>query len=116
MSGCEYSNSGLLGYSSANRTVFLGLKEAKQFGLKRERYFADLVEKYSSAERLFDDSGSVTFRAGKRSPGRSKQFALPEGLGDGGTIDGDEGLPRAITRGMNGTRHEFFPAARFSSN
>ena len=46
----------------------------------------------------------------------AEQFAFQEGLRDGGAIDGDERLGRALAVLVNGPRHEFLAGAGFAAD
>src|SRR5581483_5823637 len=62
-------------------------KNAEELGLRRERHFSGLIEQERSFMRSFEQALALAVGAGEGSLLMPEQFALEEGLGEGGAVD-----------------------------
>ena len=87
---------------AAQPLEFAFLQDAQQFGLQAGREFADLVQKQRSAFGHFNFAFFLRGGAGEGALFVAEQFALQQGFGNGGAVDGDEGLFGARAVAMQG--------------
>src|ERR1700677_310908 len=83
-------------------------QHAQQLGLCPYRHFSDFIQQQGAAFGQFKAAGAALECAGKCSFFVTKNLALDQGLGNGGTIDGDEGFIAPRTHVVNGARHQLF--------
>ena len=86
----------------------------KQPALGAEPGLADLVEEDGAAVGLLEQALLVPGRPGERALHVPEQLALEQVLGEGGAVDGDEGLLRPVARQVEGPRDEGLARARLS--
>jgi hypothetical protein len=70
-------------------------QDAQQAGLEFRRHVADFVEKQRAAVGLLEAPPARGGGAGEGAALVAEQFGFEQVLGDGGRVEGDEGLVRA---------------------
>ena len=83
------------------------------FGLRLKRHFADLVEEDGAAGGQFEQAAARIDGAGEGALLVSEQLAFEQGLGEGGDVDGDEGLAAPGGQRMEAPRDQLLAGAGF---
>src|SRR5690348_11055411 len=89
------------------------LENAQQLALDRKRQFADFVEKNRAAMGEFEFADFTRSRAGVCATFVAEKFIFDEAFGNGGAIQGDEGIFAALAQVMQGAREQLFPRSAF---
>src|SRR5690606_645909 len=112
----QQANINLAGFDGANGANLSLLKHSQQACLSLQRQLANFIEKQSAAIRCGDQAGSVFCGSGKRAFLMAKKFGLDEGVGNGGTVDADDGVicPRALV--VDGLCRQLLAGAGFAVN
>ncbi len=99
------------GTRSAHPLKFPLLQNSQQLGLHGDGQLSDFIQKNRAA--LSHLKLSLFLRDGAResSSFMSEQFALQQGLSDGGAVNGDKRFVGAAAIGVNRSRHQFFSRA-----
>src|SRR5581483_2594814 len=84
------------GVGASDALDFALLEHAQDFGLGGQGHVADFVEKYRAAVALLEFANALAGGAGERTFLVAEKFALDQIVRNGGTVDGDEGLVRAV--------------------
>src|SRR5436190_6564639 len=98
----------------ADSLEFTFLENPQELCLKDEGYFADLVQEQRSAVGELEPTRAVLVRSGERATHMAEKLALEELLRNRRAVHLHERTVRAIAPGVNCSRHEFFPHARFA--
>ncbi len=85
------------------------LEDAQKLHLGSDRNLADLVEKQRPAVRLLEAPDAALVCAGEGAPLVPEELTLEKRLGEGGAVEGDEGLFGAGAEGVNRARELPFP-------
>src|SRR4029079_3381460 len=93
---------------------FALLQDTQKLGLQTRREFADLVQEQRPALRHFHFAFLLRSGASECALFVAEQFALQKGFGDGGAVDGHEGLLRAGAVAMQGASHQLFSRPAFA--
>ena len=89
------------------------LNGPQQFGLRSQGQLADLVQKYGTALRLFQQTTAAEHRSGKRPLDMAEQFAFEQRLRQCPAINGKVGHFSALADFVNMSGQQTFPRARF---
>ena len=92
------------------------LQHAQQFHLRARGQVADFIEEDRAAVGLLEAADAARVRAGERAAFVAEEFALQQRLGDGGAVDGDERLLRAVAVLVDGARDQFLAGAGFAAD
>src|SRR5687768_4076109 len=87
------------------------LQDSQQARLSVGTQITNLIQKDSSAGGLFETAHPACMRASKCPAFVSKQFALQQGFGNRGAINGDERFVSAIAVLVDRARNEFLAGA-----
>lgn len=90
------------------------LDDAKEFGLEGGVEFADFVEEECAAAGAFEDAVAAGDGSGEGAAFVSEQFAFDQGRGEGGAVDGEEGLLRAAAVNVDAAGDDFLADAAFA--
>ncbi|OPZ79060.1 MAG: hypothetical protein BWY77_01405 [bacterium ADurb.Bin431] len=94
-----------------DRFDLAGLQDAQQLGLRRLAEVADLVKKKAAPRGLHEFAVMVLGRPGEGSLAMSEEFALDEGVGNGGAVDAHKGSGGAMAAQMDSHGDQFLARA-----
>ena len=95
---------------------FMFLQYSKQFCLKRQCHFTDLVKKNGSGVSLFEFSTVILVGTGESPFLVTKKFTLQQSIRQCGTIDCDKGFPGPLRVIMDVVGKQFLPGSAFTLN
>ena len=101
---------------AADRTNFLFLNRAQEFGLEVDGKLADFVEKHSATFGDGEQSFLGLIGAGEGAFDIAEEFALDQRGHQRTAVDGDERLVVERSGVVNGARDHFFAGAAFAEN
>ena len=91
-------------------------EDAQEFGLQERREFADFVEEEGAAVGGFEESFLHLLGVGECAFFVAEEFGFHESFGNGGAVDGDEGLFLARAFVVDGLGDEIFAGAALALN
>src|SRR6266508_1524560 len=100
----------------ADAPHFARLQDPQQTGLKRRAGRSQFVQKQNPAVSRLKKPFAVARRARERSSGVAEQLSFQQGVGQSGTVDGDEGAIHARAQAVHGARRQFLARPRFASD
>ena len=106
----------LPGACAADTLELALLQDAQQLGLQLRSQLADLVEKNGAALGHLELALFLRHGSGEGALLVSEQLAFQQRLGEGGAVDGDEGLGRARAEAVQGAGHQFLAGAGFAED
>ena len=92
------------------------LQHMQQLGLERQRHVPDLVEEQHPAVGLLELAPPRADGAGECAPLVAEHFALEQGIGQGGAVHLDEGLPQPVGPLVEFPNDQFFAYAGFPAD
>src|SRR6185503_10914820 len=93
-----------------------GLEKAEQLRLEVEPELADLVEEEGPFPGGANEAEVVAIGAGEGAAAVAKELAFEEVAGDGGAVEGDEGLVRAAREFMDGAGEDLLARAALAGD
>ena len=93
-----------------------GLQHPQDFGLRRRRHVADLVQEDGAAMALLELADALQGGAGEGAAFVAEEFAFQQLLRDGGAIDGQERLLAAVAVMIDGARDQFLARAALAGD
>jgi len=92
------------------------VQQAEQDALQLHRHVADFIQEQGAAVRLVDQTfGAAAPCSGEGALGVAEQFGFDQGVGEGGTVHGDEGAG-AATDGVGVAGHQFLAGSGGASD
>src|SRR5271155_5482632 len=116
MRGCDQPPVNLMGAVAPEPLEFLLLQNAQQFGLKFQRYIANLVKKQRAFVGQLEPSRFLRDGACECSSFVAEQLALEKSKRNRGAIQFHERLLAAIAQLMYRTRNKFLAGSRLSQD
>ena len=101
-----------LGFADAANLALL--EDAQELGLEGLGHGVDFIQEDGAALGFLEEADLVLNGAGEGAFFMAKEFGLEEVLGEGGAIDGDEGLVLAGGVEMEGAGDQFLAGAAFA--
>src|ERR1043165_206183 len=92
------------------------LEEAQQLGLKRPAHVADLIEEDRALMRFLHATRLLFDRAGERALFVTEKFAFEQGLRNGGAVDADVIMLRALAQAVQRARNKFLAGATLAED
>ncbi|MNR06691.1 hypothetical protein D3C85_1227720 [compost metagenome] len=92
------------------------LQHAQQLCLDRQWQLADLIEEEGAFIGQFELALALVHRAGESAPHMAEQFALYQGVGQGGAVEADQRMLGAQRAAMDGLGHQFLADAGFAAD
>src|SRR5437773_958718 len=100
----------------AERGDFPRLEKAQELGLQIEPQLADFVEKQRAAARRPDEANLVPVGAREGAAAMAEQLAFEQIARDGGAVEGDKRLLRAVREIVNRARENLLPGAALTGD
>ncbi|EGY01559.1 hypothetical protein AZA_55281 [Nitrospirillum viridazoti Y2] len=101
----------LLHLRAAHRLEGAGLDEAQDLGLQLHRHLAHLVQEQGAAVGLARGARAVADRPGEGALHMAEDLTFQQVLGDGGAVDGDEGMIAAGAAAVDGIGRQLLARA-----
>ena len=111
--GGDQADIGPQGFAGAHPPVGTGLQQAQQLDLDAQRDVTDLIEEEGATGCRLHQARFTGDGTGKGPALVPEEFALEEGLGEPGTVDGNEGAIRPPAGLVHGIGHQFLASAGF---
>ncbi len=113
--GSDEAEIDLAGGAAAEALHGAFLEDAQEFALQVGIESGYFVEKERAVVGRFDHTGLGGIRAGEGALFVAEEFGLHQGLGEGGTVEADERMVRAIAALDDGLGNEFLADAAFAA-
>ncbi len=112
--GGEHADVDLAGLAFADAADFAVLEGAEEFGLDGGGDVADFIEEEGAAFGFFEEAAVGADGAGEGAEAVSEEFAFEQVFGQGGAIDGEEGVMGAGRAGVDIAGDDLFAGAGFA--
>ena len=100
----------------AERGDLAGLEKAEQLRLEVEPELADFVEEEGAFPGGADEAEVVAVGAGEGAAAVAEELAFEQVAGDGGAVEGDEGLLRAVREFVDGAGEDLLAGAALAGD